>query len=108
MRLEISYLNAPAVGSLPLEIVERKGIGHPDTICDALAEELSRNLSHYYLEHFGVILHHNVDKALLCGGQARSGFGGGEVEQPIDIFLAGRATQVVGDIRVPLKVAVTG
>jgi S-adenosylmethionine synthetase len=103
MRLEISYLNAPAVGSLPLEIVERKGIGHPDTICDALAEELSRNLSHYYLEHFGVILHHNVDKALLCGGQARSGFGGGEVEQPIDIFLAGRATQVVGDIRVPLQ-----
>jgi S-adenosylmethionine synthetase len=28
-----------------VEIVERKGIGHPDTICDALAETLSRNLS---------------------------------------------------------------
>jgi S-adenosylmethionine synthetase len=23
-----------------VEVVERKGIGHPDTICDALAEEI--------------------------------------------------------------------
>ena len=26
-----------------VEVVERKGIGHPDTICDALAETLSRS-----------------------------------------------------------------
>lgn len=103
MRLEISHLDAPAVGSLPLEIVERKGIGHPDTICDALAEELSRTLSRYYLDHFGLILHHNVDKGLLCGGQARARFGGGEVLQPIDIFLAGRATEIVGGAKVPLQ-----
>jgi len=32
---------------LPVEIVERKGIGHPDTVCDALAEELSRAYSKY-------------------------------------------------------------
>lgn len=103
MRLEISHLNAPAVDSLPLEIVERKGTGHPDTICDALAEELSRSLSRYYLDHFGLILHHNVDKALLCGGQARAHFGGGEVQQPIDIFLAGRATEVVNGVKVPVQ-----
>ncbi|MGZ8982799.1 MAG: methionine adenosyltransferase [Methylotenera sp.] len=103
MRLEISHLDAPAVGSLPLEIVERKGIGHPDTICDALAEELSRTLSRYYLDHFGLILHHNVDKGLLCGGQARARFGGGEVLQPIDVFLAGRATEIVGGAKVPLQ-----
>lgn len=29
-----------------VEIVERKGLGHPDMICDALAETLSRNLCH--------------------------------------------------------------
>ncbi|MDP1766723.1 MAG: methionine adenosyltransferase [Methylotenera sp.] len=103
MCLEISHLDAPAVGSLLLEIVERKGVGHPDTICDALAEELSRTLSHYYLDHFGLILHHNVDKALLCGGQAYTHFGGGEVLQPIDIFLAGRATEIAGGARVPLQ-----
>ncbi len=56
MHVQISLLECPIVSSLPLEIVERKGLGHPDTICDALAEELSRNLSNYYLDHFGMIL----------------------------------------------------
>lgn len=40
----------------PVEIVERKGLGHPDSICDALAENLSRNLCRHYLERFGRIL----------------------------------------------------
>jgi S-adenosylmethionine synthetase len=87
----------------PLEIVERKGLGHPDSICDALAEELSRALCRYYLEHFGVILHHNVDKGLLCGGKARAWLGGGEVLEPIDIFLSGRATERVGDLAIPVE-----
>lgn len=75
----------------PVEIVERKGVGHPDSICDALAETLSRNLCRHYLARFGEILHHNVDKALLCGGSAAPRFGGGDVLTPIDIYLAGRA-----------------
>lgn len=103
MHLEISLLDSPAVGSLPLEIVERKGAGHPDTICDALAEELSSTLSRYYLEHFGLILHHNVDKGLLCGGRARAVFGGGEVLEPIELFLTGRATETVAGAKVPLR-----
>ncbi len=102
MYLNISILECLMVGSLPLEIVERKGLGHPDTICDALAEECSRSLSNYYLENFGMILHHNVDKALLCGGQAIASFGGGEVTAPIEIYLAGRATELVGGVKVPV------
>jgi len=73
------------------EIVERKGIGHPDTICDYLAENLSRELCKWYLENFGAIMHHNVDKALLVGGVAKPEFGGGEVIEPIEIYLVGRA-----------------
>ena len=92
MKLEIGPLEIRTPASLPFEIVERKGLGHPDTICDALTENLSRALSRVYLERFGAILHHNVDKALLCGGAARPAFGGGEVTEPIDIYLAGRAT----------------
>jgi S-adenosylmethionine synthetase len=92
MNPDIGLLEAPAPASQPLEIVERKGLGHPDTICDALAENLSRALSRFYLERCGAILHHNVDKALLCGGAARPAFGGGEVVEPVDIYLAGRAT----------------
>jgi len=74
-----------------VEIVERKGTGHPDTICDYLAEELSVALCKWYQENFGAIMHHNVDKALLVGGRAEPVFGGGEVIEPIEIYLVGRA-----------------
>jgi S-adenosylmethionine synthetase len=86
----------------PVEAVERKGLGHPDTICDALAEELSRALVRHYVDRFGVPLHHNVDKVLLVGGRARPAFGGGEVLEPIEIFLAGRATVEHKGVRVPV------
>lgn len=74
-----------------VEVVERKGLGHPDTICDALAETLSRNLCREYRSRFGRVLHHNVDKALLCAGKAAPAFRGGRVIEPIRILLAGRA-----------------
>lgn len=102
MRIEVLPLEGPSPAVLPLEIAERKGLGHPDTICDALAESVSAALSRFYLERFGTILHHNVDKALLCGGVARPAFGGGEVLEPIELYLAGRATAVVKQVAVPL------
>jgi S-adenosylmethionine synthetase len=85
-----------------VEMVERKGLGHPDTICDALAEELSRALCRTYRDRFGAVLHHNVDKALLRGGQASPRFGGGTVDAPIDIYLAGRAISAIGDATMPV------
>lgn len=92
-----------------VEIVERKGIGHPDTICDALSENLSRNLCRWYLEHAGTVLHHNVDKALLRGGSAHAAFGGGAVDEPIDIYLAGRAIATFGNVTVPIaEIAIEG
>ncbi len=78
-----------------VELVERKGLGHPDYISDAIAEAASRKLSKYYLERYGTVLHHNLDKVLLVGGQAAPRFGGGEVLQPIYIVVAGRATTEV-------------
>ncbi|HEB82522.1 MAG TPA: methionine adenosyltransferase [Gammaproteobacteria bacterium] len=101
----ISSLAVP-YGAQAVEIVERKGIGHPDTICDALAEELSRNLCRFYLDNFGLVLHHNVDKALLWGGSAQPAFGGGKVTAPIEIFLAGRATDEYKGVRVPIEALV--
>ena len=87
----------------PVEIVERKGIGHPDTICDAVAEELSRTLCRFYLEQFGIVMHHNVDKVLLWGGSSQPKFGGGEVIAPFELFLAGRATCEYKGMRVPIE-----
>jgi S-adenosylmethionine synthetase len=92
-----------------VEVVERKGAGHPDTICDALAETLSRNLCREYVSRFGHVLHHNVDKALLCGGRAMPAFGGGKVSDPIRIFLAGRAVTNVGNETIPVEdIAIEG
>ena len=51
-----------------IEIVERKGLGHPDYICDAVMDHISIRLSKEYLEKAGSILHHNVDKSLLAAG----------------------------------------
>jgi S-adenosylmethionine synthetase len=84
-------------------MAEHKGCGHPDSLCDALAENLSIALSRYYLERFGEILHHNVDKALLLGGAARPAFGGGELLEPIEITLAGRATCRFHGVAVPVE-----
>lgn len=92
-----------------VEVVERKGLGHPDTICDALAETLSRNLCREYQRRFEMILHHNVDKALLCGGRSAPALGGGLALAPINIYLAGRAVTQVDDKVVPIKdIAIEG
>ncbi|BAN90471.1 methionine adenosyltransferase [Aeropyrum camini] len=91
-RIVVESYPYPRVEDLQVELVERKGLGHPDTICDAAAEAVSRELSKYYVERFGKVLHHNVDKVLLVGGQAAPRLGGGEVLQPIYILVSGRAT----------------
>lgn len=103
MELTVTALGQSRVADLPVEIVERKGLGHPDSICDALAENLSVALSRFYLERFGYILHHNVDKALLWGGAAHPQFGGGKVTEPLEIYLAGRATKAFRGVSVPLE-----
>ncbi|MCK4285984.1 MAG: methionine adenosyltransferase [Candidatus Lokiarchaeota archaeon] len=73
------------------ELVERKGIGHPDTVCDAVADACSRALCAYYLENYDRVYHHNVDKAALVGGTAKPEFGGGLIIQPQYFLIVGRA-----------------
>lgn len=75
-----------------MEFVERKGIGHPDTICDGIAEAISVALSQNYLQWAGRILHHNIDKGLLVAGQTEPELGGGTVHVPMRLVLGDRAT----------------
>ena len=75
-----------------IEIVERKGLGHPDYICDAVMDHISIRLSKEYLEKAGSILHHNVDKSLLAAGETEPRFGGGVVKQPMLFVFGDRAT----------------
>ena len=101
--ISIGTLDFPKVSEQPVEIVERKGTGHPDTICDALAEELSIALSELYREECGAIMHHNVDKALLIGGIAEPRFKGGEIISPIEVYLTGRAINELNGKRLPVE-----
>ena len=102
--LTIRQLEYPSGDLLELEIVERKGLGHPDTICDEIAEQLSLALSRLYLSECGKVLHHNVDKALLAAGGSSPRFGGGEISRPIDLFLAGRAAGSFQGKTLPIEV----
>jgi len=85
------------------EIVERKGIGHPDSVADGLAEAVSRSLSKMYTDRFGRILHHNTDQVEVVGGQSAPKFGGGVFLEPAYILLVGRATTVVNGERLPYR-----
>lgn len=98
----IKKLEKPSLEEKDVEIVERKGIGHPDYICDAVCEAASQALSKYYLRKFGKILHHNLDKGLLIAGKTERKFGGGKILEPIKIIIAGRATDRVGKIKIPI------
>lgn len=102
MTPDVSLLATPCPATLPFEMVERKGVGHPDTICDAIAEQLSVDLSRAYLGRVGVIQHHNVDKGLLWGGAAQPAFGGGEIRAPLELHLGGRATVAFGGTTLPV------
>ena len=93
--LHAEQLTGGAVSDFEVEIVERKGKGHPDSLIDGAAEAVSLGLCDYYIENFGAILHHNVDKGILVGGKAEAKFGGGKVLAPIYLMVAGRATEMV-------------
>jgi S-adenosylmethionine synthetase len=86
-----------------LEVVERKGAGHPDTLADGVAEAVSRSYSRYCLDEFGAILHHNADKTALLGGAADVRFGHGELTAPITALVNGRFTAALGDAAIPVE-----
>ncbi|MGB9853565.1 MAG: methionine adenosyltransferase [Candidatus Bathyarchaeales archaeon] len=86
-----------------IEIVERKGLGHPDYICDAVMEQISLRLSREYLERTGTILHHNVDKSLLVAGQSENRFGGGFVTQPMLFVFGDRATTEINGEKINVE-----
>jgi S-adenosylmethionine synthetase len=85
------------------EIVERKGLGHPDTICDAILDRVSIMLNMEYLKRFGRIMHYNADKSLLVAGEVETKFGGGTVKQPMLLIFGDRATCEVEGISVPVE-----
>ncbi len=100
--IQIETADRQAVEDQRVEIVERKGIGHPDSICDGIAESVSRGLSNLYLDRVGKVLHYNTDETQLVAGSAAPAFGGGEMVEPIYVLIVGRATKEYEGERLPV------
>lgn len=99
----IEELKRTPVDRQRVEIVERKGLGHPDYICDAIMNQVSIELSKEYMRRFKAIMHHNIDKSLLAAGEIEARFGGGVVKKPMLLVFGDRATFEVGGEAVPVE-----
>ncbi|MFQ5886469.1 MAG: methionine adenosyltransferase, partial [Anaerolineae bacterium] len=87
----LESLDRVPVEEQQVELVERKGLGHPDSICDAIMEAISIALCREYRNTFGRILHHNIDKSLLVAGETLPKLGGGDVKKPMRLIFGDRA-----------------
>ncbi|NCD00803.1 hypothetical protein EOL94_01825 [bacterium] len=85
------------------EVVERKGVGHPDSLADALANEVSIIYSKHCLEKVGVIPHHNVDKLYIGGGHYKNDYGICERLSPITIRVNGRMSSIFNGIDLDIE-----
>ncbi len=96
MQVFIEKMDQTPVSEQKIEIVERKGIGHPDSLIDAVCESASRVISHYYIKKKGFICHHNLDKGLIIAGTSNPVFGGGKIIEPPEVIVSGQATILEG------------
>jgi S-adenosylmethionine synthetase len=101
--IQVESLRSVHIEDQAVELVERKGLGHPDSIADGVAESVSRALSRLYLDEYGRILHHNTDETQVVGGGSEPKFGGGKVTAPIYMLLVGRATTEVNGEKLPYR-----
>jgi S-adenosylmethionine synthetase len=101
--IQVEPLPTTHIEEQAVELVERKGLGHPDSIADGVSESVSRALCRMYLDEYGRILHHNTDETQVVGGGSEPKFGGGKVTSPIYILLVGRATTEVNREKLPFR-----
>jgi S-adenosylmethionine synthetase len=91
--IRVEQAPGQAVEDQVVEIVERKGLGHPDSICDGVAEHVSRALAKAYIDTVGKVLHFNTDETQLVAGDSAPAYGGGAVVDPMYLLVVGRATK---------------
>jgi len=100
--VRIEQLRCQPTWEAPIEIVERKGIGHPDSICDGIMEHAAVLLAQAYRQQFGQVVHYNLDKGLLAAGSAERWFGGGKLVEPMRLIFGDRATFEWHGIAIPV------
>ena len=103
--IRVEKLDQTPIEKQEIELVERKGVGHPDSIADGFAESVSRALCNEYLKKCGTILHHNTDQVEVVAGRSEPKYGGGELISPIYVLLVGRATKEFEGTRIATDTA---
>lgn len=101
--IQVEPLRTMHIEDQAVELVERKGLGHPDSMADGISESVSQALSRMYLDEYNRILHHNTDETQVVGGGSQPKFGGGRITDPIYILLVGRATTEVNGEKLPFR-----
>ncbi|WP_239334446.1 methionine adenosyltransferase [Frankia sp. CiP3] len=99
----LSALRTPLPHELPVEVVERKGIGHPDTLADGIAELASIRYSRHCLEVAGAVLHHNLDKVAVLGGRAAFTDTDGIYDRPLRVVFGGRISTSFAGRPLPVR-----
>jgi S-adenosylmethionine synthetase len=99
--IQIEALDQIPLEKQRIELVERKCLGHPDSLADGIAESISQALCKAYLDEFGVVLHHNTDQGEVVAGESSPKFGGGKMVRPMYILIDGRATKTFNGVTIP-------
>lgn len=102
VKVEVEIRPSINVSKSKMEIVERKGVGHPDSLADSCATLLSIIYSRYCIDKFGAILHHNVDKVTMAGGRSEATFGDGSIIEPAQFLFVGRGINQVEKETIPI------
>lgn len=92
----------------PLEMIERKCAGHPDSLADMIANAFVANYIRYCwttwpeLRQAGIHPNLSADKIQLVGGTSHSKFGSFEMLSPIKAYLHGKITRNIGNVLIPI------
>ena len=93
MRVSInSSKNFPSQDKI--EIVERKGSGHPDSLACKIAENSCRQLCFYYKDNYKVIPRFNIDQVEINGGEVEVNFQKNHLVKKGSITITGKATSL--------------
>lgn len=101
--LPVPSARAPLPSELAVEVVERKGAGHPDTLADGIAERASIAYSRHCLDVAGAVLHHNLDKVAVLGGRALFASADGTWDRPLRVVFGGRASMSFAGRPLPVR-----
>ncbi|MBU4139795.1 MAG: methionine adenosyltransferase [Euryarchaeota archaeon] len=102
--IRVEKITQTPIEKQEIEIVERKGVGHPDSMADGFAEAVSRGLCNEYIKKIGTVLHHNTDQVEVVAGRSHPEYRGGELISPIYVLLVGRATKEFQDKKIPTDI----